>query len=191
MIPLVLHDGTQIDTDTGKVIRQQEVLPAGYVEVPTHEDAVELVARTRRRISDLPDKPDSLHPVAIILTYHLFGLSDAQIAIATETSENFIKQTIDSEPFQVMKDAIASDVVEGQREAVLGILERGAVTAATTQVAMLTNEDDAIALAASKQILDRTMKDKDNQKRQRMPALNISIVSDDGKSQMNIKMGDG
>lgn len=190
MTPLILHDNTRIDTDTGEVIRVQEVLPAGYEEVPTNTAAVELVAQTTRRISDLPDKPDNLHPVAIILTYHLFGLSNEQIAIATDTNVEYVVGVMESEPFNVMKNTIADDVTLMQQNTMMGILEGGARTAATKQVSLISSQDEAVALAASKQVIDRVEKRSTTSDRKRMPSLNITIVSDDGKSDMNIKIGD-
>lgn len=190
MIPLVLHDGTKIDTSNGSIIREQEVLPAGYVEVVTNSDAVEVVSRTERRISDLPDRPDNLHPVTVILGYHLFGLSDQQIAIATNTSLDYVQKIMDGDAFVQMKNTIAEDFITMQRETVMGILEAGSKNAAQRQVAMLNSQDEAVVLAASKQILDRTLKEERNSKRVRMPSLNISVITDAGKQDMKISMGD-
>lgn len=190
MIPLELHDGRKIDTSNGSLIREEILAPAQYVPVPTHSEAASIITETRRRLSDLPDKPDNLHPTAIILTYHLFGLSNEQIAIGTNTNVAYVEGIIDSDHFKFMLDTISNDVSVMQRDTMMSILEQGATTAASTQVNLLRSEDEAVQLAASKQIIDRVA--KDNQERvssQRMPALNIHISGSENDTQLNIKMG--
>lgn len=152
--PLQLADGTLIHSD-GKIKRPARPAP-GVVEVPTHNDARAIVMHTRRALVDLPLPPKATNPVAVVLSYVLFGLSNTDIAIATGLSE---KQVIDirmSEPFGAMYEAVKTSVIEKESENVRGFFTAASRAAAIKMTALMTeSENDAVAQRAASDILDR------------------------------------
>lgn len=149
--PLVLADGTKIDPSTGGVIYEDETL----VEVPSHTEAVNLVTSTRRKLSDLPDVPKTMHVVSIILSYTLFGLNDTDIAIATGLTEEQIGNIKMSDTYAKFNDSIVESLLKQEQNDVRSIISQAAVTAARKQANLIHSNNEAIALAASNSILDR------------------------------------
>jgi len=148
---LELADGTMIDPLTGKVIKN--VL--GMVEVPTHSEAQRIVTQTRRNVSELPELPEKMNTISIIVAYTLFGLTDADISIATSLPIEQVRNIKSLEAFDEMHDTITRDIIDADSDDVRNRFKQHSRAAQDKVLNLLDSESDAIALRASDSILDR------------------------------------
>lgn len=175
-----LADGTKISTANGAVIKErQEAVPVSsgtVIPVPTMHEAQDLVVKTERRLSDLPDVPKNMHPIALIVSYELFGLSPAQIAIATNTSLEYVERMMDLSTYHEMRESVVNGILESSRNSVEGLINQHAHTAATKMTQFLNADDDAVVFAASKEILNRAKIDGGKSGRSTNSSLRIEIT---------------
>jgi len=149
--PLVLADGTVIDPDTGKKQRSTQ-----YYEVPSNTEAQKVVAETRRKLTDLPEVPARMNVVSAVLSYHLFGLEQGEIAIALNMPVERIISIKMLESFTEMHDAVMANMIKQDKGEVVTILERAAVGSAHKMTELMHEADDErVQLSAAKDILDR------------------------------------
>lgn len=152
--PLVLADGTKINPTNGTVIRDRR---KGFVEIPSNSEAQQIVVRTRRTLSDLPMPPQQLSGVALVAFYTLYGLSDAEIAIACNE-----KITIDQiqrirtlDVYTEFMKSAKQNILETEKETVRDIFMQNAAGAAQRIVEAAESDNDVLAFKASQDILDR------------------------------------
>ncbi len=126
-----------------------------YTEVPTDREARNLVMATRRQLADLPDKPNKMNTISVILSYHLFGLAPHEIALATNLDTEVVGRIIMSDAFAEMKAAVFENIVDQGADDVRGYLSAKAKGAAERVFELSQSMRPDIALAASKDILDR------------------------------------
>lgn len=158
MTPLELADGTQIDTTNGSVINDSPIatVTEEEIEVPTHSASVELVMQTKRRLHDLPAASADMHPVAIVASYKLFGLSETDIAIALDTSVESIQLVQNSDSFKFFFQAITENIDDSQQDLVRDLLSKNATNAANQLLQGLNSEHENIRIGVAKEVLDRT-----------------------------------
>ena len=148
--PLVLADGTKIDPKSGKVIRER----TNYIEVPNAAQAQKQIASVRRSLAELPAPPREMNAVSLIVTYTLFGLSETDIAIALNITEDQVKRvkTLDAydDMMQTIKNSILADDADDIRQLIAQQAKR-----ATQKIVDTMDEDGALGFAAAKEILDR------------------------------------
>jgi len=148
--PLVLADGTIIDSETGKKARPK------YLEVPSNSEAVEVVMSTRKKLVDLPDVPARMNIVSTILSYHLFGLVDEEISIALNLPIERVVAIKMLEAFSKMHEVVMNNLIKKDKGEVQAVLEKAAVTGANTIVHLMQfAEDEKVQLTAAKDVLDR------------------------------------
>lgn len=190
--PLVLADGTKIDCDSGKVIKDR---PARFVSIPNPSDAQRLVARTRKSVAELPLPPEKLSGVALVAFYTLYGLNDRDISIAVEGRlsveqiENIRKLEAYSDFIQSAKDTLLHTETTIVRE----IFEQHAPKAAEKIVELAESDNDVMALTASKDILDRAghrPADIVEHRHKMEDSLNIVITRRDEATENEIPMID-
>lgn len=150
--PLKLADGTLI-LPNGRV--QKELRDSDMVAIPSNTEARRLVAKTRRRLSDLPAIPRQMNVISVVVTYTMLGISDEEIAIATELSAEQIKTIKTSEVYASVSLDIAKNIVAQDTDAVRTRLEAAAHSAADKVVTLMDSPDDKVALGAIKDVLDR------------------------------------
>lgn len=150
---LQLADGSYV-LPSGKVVKpmakQQEV-----VVVPKHSEAVELVAKTRRQIADLPAVPDTMNVVNVVLMYTLYGLEDEQIALATQLTEAQVVKIRSHDAYKAASALAREAILNVESSDVKEILASGARKAAKRVVSVIDDEG-AQGFAAATTILDRT-----------------------------------
>jgi len=152
--PLQLANGMSINPSDGSVIDDFD--PADeYIEVPSNKEAVREITAVNRTISDLPDIPDNMNSVAVIMCYTLFGLSDIQIGIATKLTEEQIKNIKSSDVYSTYNDEIVETIVKQEQSNVRNIFSNHAHTAANKIVKLVGSKNEGIAISAAKDILDR------------------------------------
>lgn len=154
--PLVLADGTKINPENGRVIKDRV---AKFVSVPSPSEAQRIVAKTRKTVADLPLPPQNLSGVALVAFYTLFGLNDQDISIAldgkltVEQIENIRSLTPYTEFMQTAKE----NILNTQQDTVREVFQQHADAAAHRIVSFVTDDDtnEVLAFKASQDILDR------------------------------------
>lgn len=149
--PLTLADGTVINAD-GSVRRPDR---AAYVEVPSNSDAQRLVTATRRKLIDFPTPPQQLNVLAVVASYTLIGLADEEIALATQVSIDQVKRIKMTDAYTEFERDVVATIKTESRTTVRDLIEQHATGAVERIAGLVTSDDEAIALHASKDILDR------------------------------------
>lgn len=153
---ITLADGTVISTRTGSPVRATDGTPAGYVAIPTHTEAQKEVTRVRRRISDLPETPERMHVIGVVAAYYLFGLDDREIALAIGCTEQQVGNIKMTPAYTTLIESMQASIVESAQDDVRGFLAMKATRAAQRMSAHMESDDEAVSIAASKDILDRS-----------------------------------
>lgn len=147
--PLILADGTRIDAKTRA--------PANSVEIPRHTDLQAHVVRTRRKLDDLPDVPRRMNVLSIIVTYTLFGLTNAEIATALELEEPRIAALKSLAPFKEMLTEVTKSAIKRDGDEVRNLLQQESLNAVNRVTHLMNNaETESVQLSAARDILDRS-----------------------------------
>jgi len=175
---LQLANGQKIDLRSGKVVPQ-----ITSINLPTVSAAQKLVAGTRRKISELPSVPERMHPIAVLLSYKLFGLDDDEIAIALNWPLEQVQKMSAMKEYADMHEAVVQSIMQSETNNVREIFTKYSRTAALKQVAMMDSESEVIAQNAVRDVLDRAghrPADFITEQRSKMEAeLIVKFVSDD------------
>lgn len=182
---LVLPDGTKIDPLTGRRIDDS----AEIVEVPTLREAQQLVTATKRTVADLPDVPNTMNPINVVLTYQLFGLSVQQIAIATKLPVEQVAAIQQHDAYETMRSAIVENLVSASTDEVTRILQDGRRKAATKMVRLVDSQDDELALKASSAVMTHAKSQEAGTNEDDELVIVIKRKSD-GIPNINIGIGD-
>ena len=149
--PLVLADGTVIDPMT----RKREA-PA-YVEVPTNTEAQRVITQTKRKLDDLPDVPARMNTIGLVLSYHMFGLSDDEIGVATGMRTEQIVNIKMLEPFADMQKAVTEQIIARDKGVVSDVIESAAIHGANKVISLMHGaEDEGLQFKAAQDVLDRS-----------------------------------
>lgn len=152
--PLRLADGKLVYPD-GKVVDPNKPQQKRFIQVPTNQEAQALVVATRRKISDLPDIPKVTNPISVVISYTLFGLSDEEIALATNLTTNQITNIKLSAVYKSMHADIINSVLSAEADTVRDIFVQKSRRAALNIADGLDSDNPAERLLASKEVLDR------------------------------------
>lgn len=148
-----LADGTQIDVSTGKIVRQSSVTS---ITVPTNSEAQKLVTAARRKVSDLPALPATMTPIAAVLSYSLFGLEDAEIAIALTLPIDQVVRIKMMPEYDSMLAAVCEQIMQAETANIRNVFTQKSKKAAETMVDIMENSDsDMMKITAAKDVLDR------------------------------------
>ncbi len=152
--PLILADGTKIDPATGKVVREKR---QGFVEIPNASQAIAIVAKTKRSISELPLPPQKMNAVSLVLFYTMFGLADADIAITVGISRDQVKNIKALPEYLSASQDIQASVLAHETNEVRDIFQKHARGAAQKIVEIASNadEDSVLGFKAAQDVLDR------------------------------------
>lgn len=152
---LTLADGTVIDTQTGRRVRNNGV-PNGYVAVPSAAEAIREVTQVRRRLSDLPEVPAKMNIVSAVAAYYMFGINDHEIAYALGCTESQVANIKMTEAFGQLVDTMTRNIVEGFGTDARMMIEQHAPNAAQRVIELMDSNDEHVAMVASKDVLDRS-----------------------------------
>lgn len=152
--PLQLADGTKIDCDSGKVIKDT---PANFVVVPSPSEAQALIVKARKTVAELPLPPEKLSGVALVAFYSLYGLGDRDIALAINCAltEHQIKEIRKLDAYQDFMAAAKQNILHTEQQTVRDLFEKHAAAAAAKVISLAGNENDVLAFKASQDVLDR------------------------------------
>lgn len=150
---LVLADGTKI-APNGKVVREKK---ERFVEIPSASQAVAIVAKTRRSVAELPLPPSKMNALSLVLFYSMWGLAEADIAIAVGISREQVANIQKLEQYKQMSNDIASAVLAHESNEIRDIFVKHSRTAAEKIVDIVSNadEDSVLGFKAAQDILDR------------------------------------
>jgi hypothetical protein len=152
--PLVLADGTKIDPVSGKVIKADRE-QSSFVEIPSASEAQEIVARTRRSIAEIPLPVGQMNVVSLCLLYTLYGLSNADIAVATRTTVDQVKAIKLTPEYKDISKAVQSSILEHEANDIRGFFQQKSRKAAEKIVAIADEDEGVLGFKASQDILDR------------------------------------
>jgi hypothetical protein len=187
--PLRLADGRvvypegEISTGPGPI--------SGGVEVPSGPEAQRIVTAARRKLSELPEVPQTMNAVSVILSYTLFGLDDEEIAIATKLTVGQISRIKQGDAYTQMHDAVVRSVLDSETNVVRELFVKKAKQAAEVVVRAMEEGTRADRMAAARDILDRSGHRPSDvvEHRHRMDGgLVIEIVRRDGAVVPTIEM---
>ncbi|CAB4197202.1 hypothetical protein UFOVP1323_5 [uncultured Caudovirales phage] len=188
---LILPDGTKIMPD-GTVL---DPAMANAVQVENGKNAVALVEKMKRNLGDLPDIPQNLNPVCVILTYTAVGLNNTDIATALSTdtrhvTEADIQRLKDSEIYQKLEEMFDERVFEDEQRTARHILSKHSHRAAQKMVDLVNSPSGDLALAASRDVLRVSGVDK-SQESKGMSSFKIVMVDgeDAKRTQIEVTLG--
>ena len=145
--PLMLDDGTSL--------LPSSIQTFARIEIPSNTAAQRLVSNTNRKLADLPALPEQMNSFAAILVYTASGLSDSEISIALSLKAAQIKRMREHSTYQQLESYMIDAVREQSKQNVVSILAEKEVKAAERVGELVDSLDEKVALAASKDILDR------------------------------------
>ena len=147
-----LANGTQIDRSTGKPVNE---LSPTLVEVPSNIQLQREATFQRRRLADLPDIPDQMNTISVVLSYTIFGLSEDDIAsaIGLETEQVVRIRSLDA--YAKLEEALIENINRQDLDDVRGLFVQQSRTAANRLLDLAQSETEGISLSATKDILDR------------------------------------
>lgn len=124
--------------------------------VPSNLEAQRQVARVHRTLKDIPVDPKQLNAVSLVAAYTLIGLSDNDIALATNLTEKQIGLIKVTEGFTYVYDAAIQAIINTEADDIRSIVSAHARTSVQT-IANLrdSSEFDQVRLSAAKDLLDR------------------------------------
>ena len=148
--PLKLADGTEIDPTTGKVVGAEP-----FVKIPNNRELRHDYAMVQRRLVDLPLPATKMNGLSIVLTYKMIGLSDGEIAVATGLTEAQIGQLVISDAFGELRQMVLENIHAMDADMIRTAMKENATMGVQRIGQLINSEDEAIALSASKDALDR------------------------------------
>lgn len=149
--PLVLADGTRIDTGTGEV----EKPPRIPIAPPSSFEIIHSEAAVSRRVDDLPVSPKQLNAIGVIFVYTLLGVSDEATSNAIGISLESIQKIRQSDGYRKVFDAVVEQINESDQEYVRNLFIRGGKVAASKVLDLVESDNEATAIMAAKDVLDR------------------------------------
>jgi hypothetical protein len=161
------------------------------VEVPSGPEAQRIIIAARRKLSELPEVPQTMNAVSVILSYTLFGLDDEEIAIATKLTTGQISRIKQGDAYTQMHDAVVRSVLDSETNVVRELFVKKAKQAAEVVVRAMEEGTRADRMAAARDILDRSGHRPSDvvEHRHRMDGgLVIEIVRRDGAVVPTIEM---
>ena len=138
----------------GEVVHDTEGTP--YVEVPTAAAAQRSVVGVRRRLIDLPDIPERMNTLGLVLSYELFGLFPNDVAMATGLTLDQVTNIMMLDAYNDLRTKVVDGIVENDAQSVRDVFVQKAQRSAERIVELADSGRPDIAFMASKEVLDRS-----------------------------------
>lgn len=156
-----LADGTLINTKTGERTVSTQINEAFSDKLETSLDtrsrkppAIE--GLHKRFLDDLPtNNPSSSRAVALIASYTIFGLHEADIAFVCNIDVDLVRQIQDSAAYHKYVEGLLQNIREHDSDKIRKRINSAAMGAAEKIANLTRSADEKVALAASKDVLDR------------------------------------
>lgn len=161
--PIRLPDGTVILPNAGtrkgevnKVLSREQVDARikiqNALEAPFDNGGEAL----RRTLNQMPGDPKRMNPVMLVLSYAMWGLDSHAIARWLSIEQEQVEHIQSTEIYSRMREQIIESLRHAETGSVHGYLAQKAVAAAQTMSEKLASNDEAVQIAAAKDILDRS-----------------------------------
>jgi hypothetical protein len=127
-----------------------------FVPLPSRDEATQKVHATLKRVSDLPAPPDQSNPIAVVLSYELFGLSVDETALAMNVPIGVVNNIRASEGYSQFKGDVLENIRKTTSDVVTKKFEENAERAASRVIDLVDSPSGIVSLSAAKQVLDRS-----------------------------------
>ena len=127
-----------------------------FVAVPSNGEAQQQIVSMRRRMIDLPDVPQRMNTISVVLSYELFGLNHDDIATAVGLSPEQVGTVQMLDAYRDMRDAVIESIHETDVDNVRSVFMAKAQRSAERIVELADSARPDIALMASREVLDRS-----------------------------------
>lgn len=158
--PLVLPDGTVIDkAANGKTViktPEQEAERRVLDEILSDPFADPKGDTFKRTLADVNVDVKQFNPVMLILGYNLWGLDANAIGRLINLEVEKVKQVMDSDLFHRTRTEMLEAIRYAEAASIHGYLSNKSRVAAATIASMMTSKKDDVAMAAAKDVLDRS-----------------------------------
>lgn len=151
-LSITLADGTVIDKTSGSVINTE---PEVFVEVPSNTQIQRDIVSAKKRLHDLPLPTQQMNTVSVILVYTLMGVDEADIATVLHVDEQVVRSIKMSDVYTKVKQEFIDGIISNDEDNVRSMFADASKIAAKRMVEMVNSDSDAVAMAASKDVLDR------------------------------------
>lgn len=181
----VLQDGTIHDPNKQTAARISTEIISGRA-------ASALINKVHRRLGDLPDTSSRLNPICAVITYTAIGLSNADIAVALDTTVENIERLKGLDSYAQIAEMFDQTVFENEKQQAKHIIAKHAHRAAASMVSMIEDGDPNIALAASRDVLKIAGVDTREDTDRKMDGLKITIIKSDrqGSDSVTVTLGE-
>lgn len=163
--PLILPNGTKVvKTDDGKTIiktaedqeaeAELEAIMSNVLDDdPENEVPIETYQRT---LADIPNDAAQMKPIMLVLAYVMWGLDAASLARHLDLEVEQVETIMNTDLFSRMKKETLEAIRYAEASSIHGYLSNKALTAAQVIASKLSSKNDDIAMAAAKDVLDRS-----------------------------------
>jgi hypothetical protein len=148
--PIVLANGMEIDPLSGNVINEEP-----FVKVLNTREQREVYAITQKKLTDLPLPTDKLNGISIILVYKMIGISDKDISTVTGLTEEQIGRITLSDAFSELRQMVVENIHANDSDTIRSFMKENAILGVQRVGQLINSPDEAVALSAAKDALDR------------------------------------
>lgn len=190
---LKLKDGTLIDTRTAQRVVSTEINKA-FSDKPESSFLRPGVRRpnidgiSRRFIDDLPIGPNQSRAVAIVAAYSIFGLYALDISDILGIPVESVELIQDSTAYTKFIDAMLQNIREHDRDVIRKKINKNADKAVDKIIALSDSTDEAVALRAAKDILDRAENQRGQSLSESKSGLTIRIIDERDDPAANVEV---
>lgn len=160
------------------------------IKVAAENVARSLEVTVQRKLADMPAEPRVMNTVAVVLSYTLFGVSVAEIAVATGMTEEQVKSICAHDAYGKMRETIIQTIVNAETDNVRDMITSHSRHAAKSLVdTLLTTKSEANRIVVAKDILDRAghrPADVVEHRHKMDGGLTIEIIHKDKRNEMPV-----
>jgi hypothetical protein len=162
--PLVLPNGTVINKNldgqtiikTAQEQADEAELDAIMTDVFDEEEQEVPIQTYQRTLADIPNDVSAMKPVMLILAYSMWGLPADALSRHLDLPIEQIEHLMNTDLYVRMRKEMLESIRYAEASSIHGYLSAKALTAAKAIASRVSSKNDDIALAAAKDVLDRT-----------------------------------
>lgn len=183
---LILPDGRHVMPDGSTIDPKKSTIQ----QIENGKTAIALVTKMKRNLGDLPDIPDKMNPICVVLTYSSIGLSNEDIATALKCDVLQIEKLKESDLYEQLEKMFDERVFEDEQRTARHIISKAAGNAAAKMVSLVHAESGDLALAAARDVMRISGVDR-SQQNGGLTSLKILLVDDNDnkKSEITVTIG--
>ena len=128
---------------------------AGFIQVPTNVELQQKVVSVRRNLGDLPDLPEKMNTIGVVLSYELFGLSVADTATVTGLTDEQVGRIRMLDAYHTIRKDVTQAIIDRDSEDVRDMFVQQSHLAANKMFDHMMSEKVEVSLVAARDVLDR------------------------------------